>query len=154
MLWTKRLIPLHLFQNSERCRFPFVSGFACNGRNNPTVLMEFFVLSAEMQLKNSIKRIIDYDCQVFFHIFFFFSLSPLAHDGVAVLFRKTWEWVKSGPWGPVRDDISWLHGSKTNTQTCPGASALHLPSSRCTEVIQLCPSTFVFVYPYCRQSLI
>lgn len=53
-----------------------MSGFACNGRNNPTVLMEFFVLSAEMQLKNSIKRIIDYDCQVFFSRFLFFlSLS-------------------------------------------------------------------------------
>lgn len=50
---------------------------------------------------------------------FFFSLSSGPWWGRCAL-PQTWEWVKSGPWGPVRDDISWLHGSKTNTQTCPG----------------------------------
>lgn len=84
--------------------------------------MEFFVLSVEMWLKNSIKRIIDYDCQVFSFLFFL----PLTPWWGRCALPQTWEWVKSGPWGPVRDDISWLYGSKTNTQTCPGASA---PSS-------------------------
>lgn len=86
--------------------------------------------------------------------FFFSFFSPLTPWWGRCALLQTWEWVKSGPRGPVRDDISWLYGSKTNTQTCLGASALHLPSSCWTEVIQLCPSTFVFVYPYCRQSLI
>lgn len=44
--------------------------------------------------------------------------------------------------------------AQTNTQTCPGGGAptLHLRRCRRTEVIQLCPSTFVFVYPYCSEA--
>lgn len=42
--------------------------------------------------------------------------------------------------------------AQTNTQTCPGASTLHLQCSCRMEIIQLCPSTFVFVYPYCSKA--
>lgn len=42
--------------------------------------------------------------------------------------------------------------TQTNTQTCPGACTLHLQCSCWMEVIQLCPSTFVFVYPYFSKA--
>ena len=38
------------------------------------------------------------------------------------------------------------------TQPCPGASTLHLQCSWRMEEIQLCLSTFVFVYPYCTEA--
>lgn len=57
------------FSEFEKVQVP-ICVWLCDGRNNPAVLMEFFVLSVEMWLKNSIKRIIDYDCQVFSFLFF------------------------------------------------------------------------------------
>lgn len=58
------------------------------------------------------------------------------------------ELIESGPENPLRM-TSVDFTAQTYTQTCPGASTLHLQCSWWMEVIQLCPSTFVFVYP-CR----
>lgn len=67
----------------------------------------------------------------------------------------------------VETNVSWLNlghsifctmtsvdfTAQTYTQTCPGASStLHLQCSWWMEVIQLCPSTFVFVYPYRSEA--
>lgn len=41
------------------------------------------------------------------------------------------------------DDMSWLYSSNK----CPQASTLHLQCYCQAEVIQLCPSMFLFVYP-------
>lgn len=69
-------------------------------------------------------------------------------DGHVVHFWKPtwvgWIWAResSARWHQLTLQL------KQNTQTCPGASTLHLQCSWWMEVIQLCPSTFVFVYPY------
>lgn len=42
--------------------------------------------------------------------------------------------------------------AQTYTQTCPGASALHLQCFWWMQVIQLCPNMFVLVYPYCSKA--
>lgn len=52
----------------------------------------------------------------------------------------------------LREMTSVDFTAQTNTQTCPGASTLHLQCSWRMEEIQLCLSTFVFVYPYRTEA--
>lgn len=93
-------------------------------------------------LENSIKRIIDYYYQDFF------SLSMMG-----LLFCSSGNVSGSNLGQRLLCEMTSVDfTAQTNTQTCPGARTLHLQRCCWTEVIQLCPSTFVFVYPYCSKA--